>query len=682
MDYVLMGVCSCLAAYSGGMSVQSHQIGYFSVSLVVVGTIVSYFIRLRTLNTSVIKWDGYIYSGVVVASIYFGRDLGSLMPEGGFPREIAAAGWLSWMLILGSFATWQDSTLLFQAIPCLAIFGLVGCYDTYSGVTFNFFVFLICLATLFARAHGRQMLRQAAQSGYFTRGLAPGTPIPSVETTPGLAMDLKKGPWRWVAGPEWALVSALAVVLLSLIGAPLIRNSVSGVAGMVTLPPPPLKTPSFSPSQSIQNVEASVSIGRGPNHLLPRPVLEARLDKLRYLREQTFLSYTGHGWQNTPTHTGQADIQTPTDIATVEMLKYNSYRFDVTVLQPLRYLPLPAEVNNVQVDRGGVASRYDGTIQISFVTPYETHVSGQSFEAAPDVLPKDAVKDVQSTGLLDVANIPADVTQLALTVTKDCKSDYEKVQRLEDEIAKRIVYNQDVEQTPSGKDPVAYALFEKHQAYCDIYASAMVLMARAVGIPARYVQGYLPDNRRLETNGMYLVSDQDYHAWAELMFKGVGWVVSDPSTKASAVKGKGIGDGSSSSPWYSQGPVASVLNAMIVVVLAAGVFLAFRALKINRRSANPRAELEATYVRFCKCLERRGGHRRHVSQTADEFLAAVRPRLGAFVVDAEKLNDRFVLMLYGSTVPTSHSVAGLKKDVGTFIKALSKEPIPGKEMQS
>src|SRR5471030_1778248 len=110
------------------------------------------------------------YSAAIIAAIFESNELRLIMPEGGFPREMVAAGWLSWMLILGSFATWQDSTLLFQAIPALALFGLIGCYDTFRGVTLAFFAFLICLATLFARAHGREMLRKASESGYFTRG--------------------------------------------------------------------------------------------------------------------------------------------------------------------------------------------------------------------------------------------------------------------------------------------------------------------------------------------------------------------------------------------------------------------------------------------------------------------------------------------------------------------------------
>ncbi len=61
---------------------------------------------------------------------------------------------------------WRDSTLLFQAVPGIAIFGYVGTWDTYRYAPFMFFGFLLCFATLFARAHARDMMMRARESGY------------------------------------------------------------------------------------------------------------------------------------------------------------------------------------------------------------------------------------------------------------------------------------------------------------------------------------------------------------------------------------------------------------------------------------------------------------------------------------------------------------------------------------
>ena len=103
-------------------------------------------------------------------------------------------------------------------------------------------------------------------------------------------------------------------------------------------------------------------------------------------------------------------------------------------------------------------------------------------------------------------------------------------ERIRDAIANRIVYNLEAQAAPPDTDPVDYVLFEQKEAYCDIYASAMVLLARSAGIPARYAVGYLPDETERDDNGIYVVLESDLHAWAELFFKDYGWVVFDATS--------------------------------------------------------------------------------------------------------------------------------------------------------
>ncbi len=662
-----MAIGSCLAVFSAAMSISEPVIGYFSVALVIIGTLTSYTIRIQTLRSPIIRWDWALYAIAVICSIYYAGALNALMPESGFPREIAAAGWLSWMLILGSFATWQDSTLLFQAIPALALFGLVGCYDTYRFVTFNFFAFLICLATLFARAHSRQMLQQAANSGYFTRGLAPGTPIPSVETTPGLALELRKGPWRWVAGPEWALLSALAVVLLSLLGAPIIRQSVSGVAGMVALTPPPIKNQPSATASGASGQLSSVGIGRGPNHNLNRPVLEAKLDQIRYLREQSFQSYTGHGWRNDTSRLGTTpDEATPNDDAFYEMKRNKEFQFQISLLQNLKVIPLPAEAVEPTADNVGLLSFKDGTFEQSSDLPAGTVVRGKGLEIDPSVKPTKAVVAPELKKLLDTSGISPRVAQLALDVTKGAKNDYEKARLIEAEISKRILYNLDADPTPSDKDAVEYALFESHEGYCDLFASAMVIMARAVGIPARYVNGYLPDIRRIESNGSYVVTDLDYHAWAELIYKDAGWVVFDPTTSARFKEGEGLGDAGKPPPIYKRAVFQIPVAAVFIAALGFLFVRLYYRWQSKKPLQNPRSEAERSYLAFVKVLERTSGKRRMVGQTADEFLAIVAPSLNECFEQAAMLNERFAEQLFGPNAVSSEAVLKMREDIVKF----------------
>ncbi len=670
LDYVLMSLGSCLAVHSAGLSIQQPAISYYCVVLVILGTCVSYGIRVASIRSPFIKFDALFYGVGVVCSIVFSNELRTMMPEDGFPREIAAAGWLSWMIILGSFATWQDSTLLFQAIPALALFGLVGCYDTYRGATIEFFAFVICLATLFARAHGREMLRKAAESGYFTRGLAPGSPIPSVDTTPGLALKLKQGPWRWLAGPEWALFSALAVVLVSLLGAPVIRRSVSGVAGFVHINPPTTRPRPTNPAQNAGDVSGqSVRIGRPYNHVLSRPLIEAKLDHLRYLRAETYNSYTGHGWQNS---VGLPSV--PSDPNTIQLMVQGQmkgakpYTFELRTLRSLHLLPVPTEVTNLDVENATATEHTDGTFELSTAAVEGTTIKGTSTEVPPGTPPTHKFSPPELEPYVDLTSVSARVRQMAEEVSKGKKTDYEKALAIQGYISRQIVYNLDAAETPIEKDPVEYSLFELKEGYCTAFASAMVVMARSVGIPARYVQGYLPDSRRQEKSGLYTITDADYHAWAELSFEGAGWVKFDPTIDAVSKEGYGLGDTGETKPWYLRTPVLVIAGIFLAVLSALLIGSASRRLPGIYRSATGKSDLDGQIIGFNRSLERIAGKRRLVGQTLSEFLVGLEGHLGAEYAAATSIESRFTKALFSQEPLSASEVALLQQDVRAFRK--------------
>jgi len=82
------------------------------------------------------------------------------------------------------------------------------------------------------------------------------------------------------------------------------------------------------------------------------------------------------------------------------------------------------------------------------------------------------------------------------------------------------------EATDSGQDAVL-AFLRGKQGYCVQFASAMAVMARTLGIPSRVAVGFLPGTK--QTNGSYLITLRDAHAWPELYFEGAGWVRFEPT---------------------------------------------------------------------------------------------------------------------------------------------------------
>lgn len=81
-----------------------------------------------------------------------------------------------------------------------------------------------------------------------------------------------------------------------------------------------------------------------------------------------------------------------------------------------------------------------------------------------------------------------------------------------------------------GFDVIATFL-EKKSGYCVHFSSAMAILARMAGIPARISLGYLPGDRIVgaEERLTYSVESDDLHAWPELYFSGVGWVPFEPT---------------------------------------------------------------------------------------------------------------------------------------------------------
>jgi hypothetical protein len=108
-----------------------------------------------------------------------------------------------------------------------------------------------------------------------------------------------------------------------------------------------------------------------------------------------------------------------------------------------------------------------------------------------------------------------DVRPLALAWTKGATDDREKVAALERHLTTDFVYDLDRPAPPRGVAPLHDFLFVHRRGHCEFFASAMVVLARSLGIPARLVAGF----RVVEHNGYggyAVVRAKHAHAWAEV----------------------------------------------------------------------------------------------------------------------------------------------------------------------
>lgn len=95
------------------------------------------------------------------------------------------------------------------------------------------------------------------------------------------------------------------------------------------------------------------------------------------------------------------------------------------------------------------------------------------------------------------------------------------------ELQSHARYNIDPGSLPRGMDPVEYFLGENRQGYCMHFATAGALILRQMGVPARFVSGYVVEPGQFQrTTGGYgaRVKDDAAHAWVEIWLEQAGWV--------------------------------------------------------------------------------------------------------------------------------------------------------------
>lgn len=121
-------------------------------------------------------------------------------------------------------------------------------------------------------------------------------------------------------------------------------------------------------------------------------------------------------------------------------------------------------------------------------------------------------------------------------ITAGVRTDAEKLRAIEAEIS-TYEYTLKPGELPDtvtdGSTFLDYFLLESETGYCSHFATAFVLLARAEGIPARYVQGFCVP---LEGNGETVVYSDMAHAWPEVYLDGIGWIPYEPTPGYSDIR--------------------------------------------------------------------------------------------------------------------------------------------------
>ena len=130
--------------------------------------------------------------------------------------------------------------------------------------------------------------------------------------------------------------------------------------------------------------------------------------------------------------------------------------------------------------------------------------------------------------------LPARVRNLAFEITATQTSAYDKARAIQSYFSRSgFVYRtEDVPVPAADQDYVDQFLFETKYGYCDNYSTAMVVMLRSIGIPARWVKGFTGGTETTSDNPAYRefeITNNNAHSWVEAYIGGVGWMPFEPT---------------------------------------------------------------------------------------------------------------------------------------------------------
>ena len=168
--------------------------------------------------------------------------------------------------------------------------------------------------------------------------------------------------------------------------------------------------------------------------------------------------------------------------------------------------------------------------------------------------------------LTDVGALPTSVRQLAQQVTKSQTSAFDKARALQrwfTDPANGFKYTLDVPVGDSGDALVDF--LNNRQGFCEQYATAMAVMLRALGIPARVGVGFTQGAQ--QPDGSWVITSHDAHAWVEVDFDTNGWVRFDPTP---LVNGQGGQQGFTSPAPQTSAAATSTSTSTAPTAITAG----------------------------------------------------------------------------------------------------------------
>jgi transglutaminase-like putative cysteine protease len=228
--------------------------------------------------------------------------------------------------------------------------------------------------------------------------------------------------------------------------------------------------------------------------------------------------------------------------------------------------------------------------------------------------------------------IAAGIEQEAQRDGRPLRTPYQKATAIGRYLIDTCEYSLASPAVPPGADSVVFFLTESRLGACDMFASSMALLLRAMDVPTRIASGFLqPDVPESPDGRTFLVRERNAHAWVEYYIPELGWISFDP-TEGTRVATNSLGDQVMQllqlSQWKNQARFLLMPALGVLLLVTGGVWMLLEkrnaarpATVIPREHDEARERIRAAY------RSARGALARHVparrGQTPHEYEAAV-----------------------------------------------------------
>ena len=234
-------------------------------------------------------------------------------------------------------------------------------------------------------------------------------------------------------------------------------------------------------------------------------------------------------------------LYAPRGLSTEDRLLEQSYRsredgsvkFDARSQQGLLY----RITSQIPIPNLSILASEDGELSPMFENAQEQGFFNLPASDAAQPAPSSRLQTIYTALPEDFSDV---IRGLSRQITEQATTDFEQGLVLEEffRTTGSFVYNASVSTGHSALDLEDWLLDPEsrnyREGYCEQFASAMALMARALGIPARVVIGFSPGTIQIQPDGaeVIVVRARNAHAWVELFMAGQGWIRFDPTPRA------------------------------------------------------------------------------------------------------------------------------------------------------